>query len=91
VLLGAETTPYRWFHTWRVTHTSSAAQVATTVLATLLRTIGNASQDPATVHRNATTACISVTAMISTARTAASRTGSGGAPGPGREVGRAVG
>ncbi|MYS48033.1 hypothetical protein GTY23_44055 [Streptomyces sp. SID5998] len=77
MLLGAETTPLRWFHTWRVTHTSSAAQVATTVLATLLMTIGKASQDPAMVHKNATTAWISVTAMISTARTAASRTGSG--------------
>ncbi|KUO18667.1 hypothetical protein AQJ91_24715 [Streptomyces dysideae] len=77
MLLGIETTPWRWFHTWRVTHTSSAPQVATTVLATLLITIGNASHDPARVHRNATIAWTSVKAMISTARTAAVRTGSG--------------
>ncbi|KUN75258.1 hypothetical protein AQJ66_36340 [Streptomyces bungoensis] len=77
MLLGSETTPYRWFQAWRVTHTSTTAQVATTVLTTLLITIGNASQDPAIVHRNATVAWISVTEMISTARTAAVRTGSG--------------
>ncbi len=77
MLLGVETTPLRWFHTWRVTQTSSAPQVATTVLTTLLITIGNASHDPARVHRKATIACISVTAMISTARTEAVRTGSG--------------
>lgn len=77
MLLGADTTPLRWFHTWRVTQTSSAAQVATTVLAMLLSTMGNASHDPAKVHRNATMACISVTEMMSTARTAAVRTGSG--------------
>ncbi len=67
----------RWFHIWRVTQTSRAPQVATTVLTTLLITIGNASQEPAIVHRNATVACISVTAMMITARTAAVRTGSG--------------
>ena len=39
--------------------------------------MGNANHDPARVHRNATIAWISVTAMISTARTAAVRTGSG--------------
>jgi hypothetical protein len=77
VLLGVEMTPWRCFHTWRVTQTSRAPQVATTVLTTLLITIGNASQDPARVHRKATIAWISVTAMISTARTAAVRTGSG--------------
>jgi hypothetical protein len=77
VLLGTEITPFRWFHTWRVTQTSSAPQVATTVLATLLTTMGKASQEPASVHRNATIAWISVTEMISTARTAAVRTGSG--------------
>ncbi len=77
MLLGSETTPYRWFHTWRVTHTSTTAQVATTVLTTLLITMGKASQDPASVHRNATIAWISVTAMMMRARTAAVRTGSG--------------
>ncbi|MBT2394161.1 hypothetical protein J7E87_33330 [Streptomyces sp. ISL-1] len=51
-----DTTPLRWFHTCRVTHTSSTAHVATTVLPTLLSTIGKASQDPASVHRNAITA-----------------------------------
>lgn len=56
MLLGVDTTPLRWFHTWRVTHTSSAPQVATTVLITLLMTMGNASQDPARVHRKATMA-----------------------------------
>lgn len=80
MLLGTETTPFRWFHTCRVTQTSRAAQVATTVLATLLRTIGKASQDSVIVHRKATTACISVTAMMSTARTADVRTGSGSRP-----------
>ena len=34
VLLGVETTPWRWFHTWRVTQTSRAPQVATIVLTT---------------------------------------------------------
>ena len=53
MLLGTDTTPWRWFQTWRVTHTSSTAQVATTVLPTLLSTIGKASHDPATVQRNA--------------------------------------
>lgn len=77
MLLGSETTPFRWFHTWRVTHTSTTAQVASTVLATALITMGNASQDPANVHRNATIAWISVTAITMTARTAAVRTGSG--------------
>jgi hypothetical protein len=75
--LGVDTTPWRWFHTWRVTQTSSTPQVATMVLTTLLSTIGKASQDPASVHRNAVTAWTSVTAMSSTARTAAVRTGSG--------------
>lgn len=56
VLLGSDTTPYRWFHTWRVTQTSTTDQVATTVLTTLLITMGKASQDPAIVHRNATIA-----------------------------------
>ena len=56
VLLGTDTTPFRWFHTCRVTHTSSTDQVATTVLATPLSTIGKASHDPASVHRKATTA-----------------------------------
>ncbi|CAL2060595.1 protein of unknown function [Streptomyces murinus] len=50
VLLGSETTPYRWFHTWRVTQTSTTAQVATTVLTTLLITIGKAGQDSAMVQ-----------------------------------------
>ncbi len=77
MLLGIETTPWRWFQTWRVTQTSRTAQVATTVLATLLITMGNASQDPASADRNATIAWISVTATTSTARTAAVRTGSG--------------
>ncbi len=77
MLLGSETTPCRWFHTWRVTHTSTAAHVATTVPATPPITIGNASQEPASAHRNATIAWISVTAMTRTARTAAARTGSG--------------
>lgn len=77
VLLGAETTPLRWFQTCRVTQTSRAPQVATTVLTTLLITMGNASHEPANVHRKATIACISVNAMISTARTADLRTGSG--------------
>ncbi len=76
MLLGSDTTPWRWFHTWRVTQTSSTAQVATTVLATLESTMGNASHDPATVQKNATMAWISVRAAISTARTAAVRTGS---------------
>lgn len=75
--LGVDTTPWRWFHTCRVTHTSSTPQVATMVLTTLLSTIGKASQEPARVHRNAVTAWTSVTAMSSTARTAAVRTGSG--------------
>ena len=44
---------------------------------TLPITMGNASQDPASVHRKATIAMISVTATTSTARTAAVRTGSG--------------
>ena len=56
VLLGIDTTPLRWFHTWRVTQTSSTPQVARTVLPTLLITIGKASQEPASVHRNATIA-----------------------------------
>jgi len=77
VLLGVDTTPLRWFHTWRVTQTSRAPHVATTVLTTLLMTMGNASQDPAMAHRKATIAWSSVTAMKSTARTAAVRTGSG--------------
>lgn len=47
------------------------------MLTTLLMTIGKASQDPAMVQRKATIACISVTAMMMTARTAAVRTGSG--------------
>lgn len=47
------------------------------MLATLLITMGNASQDPAIVLRKATIAWISVKAMRSTARTAAVRTGSG--------------
>ncbi|GHF17683.1 hypothetical protein GCM10018772_48720 [Streptomyces fumanus] len=47
------------------------------MLATLLITMGNASQDPASVARKATIAWISVRATISTARTAAVRTGSG--------------
>jgi hypothetical protein len=41
----------RWFHTWRVIHTSSTPHVEATVLATVLSTIGNASHDPASVHR----------------------------------------
>ncbi len=77
MLLGTDTTPLRWFQTWRVTHTSSAPQVAAIVLTTLLITMGNASQDPAIVPRKATIAWISVTAMRRTARTAAVRTGSG--------------
>ena len=77
MLLGADTTPYRWYHTWRVTQTSSTPHVATTVLATLLSTMGKASQEPANVHRTAITAWINVTATMSTARTAAVRTGSG--------------
>lgn len=47
------------------------------MLTTLLITMGKASQDPARVLRKATMAWISVTAMTSTARTAAVRTGSG--------------
>ncbi len=77
VLLGTDTTPCRWFHTCRVTHTSRTHQVATTVPAILASTIGNASQDSASVDRKATIASISVTATTSTARTAAVRTGSG--------------
>lgn len=77
VLLGMDTTPWRWFQTWRVTHTSSAPHVAAIVLTTLLITMGNASQDPAIVHRKATMAWSRVTAMRRTARTAADRTGSG--------------
>ena len=56
MLLGVDTTPLRWFHTCRVTQTSRTDQVATTVLTTLLITIGKASQDPARVHRKATMA-----------------------------------
>jgi hypothetical protein len=53
VLLGTDTTPLRWFHTCRVTHTSSTDQVATTVDATLLSTMGKASQEVVTVPRKA--------------------------------------
>lgn len=56
MLLGTETTPLRWFHTCRVTQTSSTDHVATTVLATPPSTMGKASQDPAIVHRKATKA-----------------------------------
>lgn len=76
-LLGTETTPLRWFQTCLVTHTSSTDQVATTVLPTLLSTIGKASQDPASVHSNATMAWMIVSDMMRTARTADLRTGSG--------------
>ncbi|GLX52329.1 hypothetical protein Shyhy01_52790 [Streptomyces hygroscopicus subsp. hygroscopicus] len=47
------------------------------MLATLLITMGKAAQEPAMVQRNATIACISVTEMMISARTAAVRTGSG--------------
>ncbi|CAL9631963.1 hypothetical protein SUDANB145_06101 [Streptomyces sp. enrichment culture] len=77
MLFGIEITPCRWIQTWRVTHTSSTPHVAATVLATLLSSMGKASQDPAIVHRKATIAWISVTATMITARTAAVRTGSG--------------
>lgn len=77
VLLGTDTTPLRWFHTCRVTHTSSTDHVATTVPATPVSTIGKASQDPASVHRKATMARMIVSDMMRTARTAAVRTGSG--------------
>ncbi len=56
VLLGCERTPLRCTHTWRVTHTSSTAQVATTVLATVLSTAGKANQAPAIAQKNATMA-----------------------------------
>lgn len=56
MLLGADTTPLRWFQTWRVTHTSRTPQVARMVLTMLLMIMGNASQEPASVHRKATMA-----------------------------------
>lgn len=57
--------------------TSRTLQVATTVKTTALTVTGNASQEPDTVQKNATTAWTSVTDVIITARTAAVRTGSG--------------
>ncbi|GAA3112851.1 hypothetical protein GCM10020254_68940 [Streptomyces goshikiensis] len=51
--------------------------MATTVPAIPQSAIGNASQEPVTMRRNAIVASVSVTATISTARTAESRTGSG--------------
>ena len=45
-LLGLDTTPLRWFHTCRVTHTSSTAQVATTVLATCSAPWGTPARSP---------------------------------------------
>ncbi|SDJ85836.1 hypothetical protein SAMN05421806_10319 [Streptomyces indicus] len=77
VLRGVETTPWRWFHTWRVTQTSRTPQVDTTVPPTLASTMGNASDEPATVQKNATVVAISVNDPRITARTAAVRTGSG--------------
>ncbi|MCC0099335.1 hypothetical protein K7B10_32105 [Streptomyces flavotricini] len=77
VLLGSDTTPYRWFHICRVISTSSTPQVATTVPAIAQSAIGRASQEPVTTRKKVTVAPVSVTATISTARTAASRTGSG--------------
>ncbi|EFK98599.1 predicted protein [Streptomyces sp. SPB78] len=77
VLPGWDTTPLRCTHTCRVTHTSRTPHVATTVLATLLSTIGKASQEPASVHRKAVTAWHSVSATMMTARTAEVRTASG--------------
>ncbi|MFE0645764.1 hypothetical protein ACFW2Y_29750, partial [Streptomyces sp. NPDC058877] len=77
VLLGSDTTPLRWRHTWRVIQTSTTLQVATTVEATAVMVIGKASHAPATVQRKATTAWMSVTEVSITARTAALRTGSG--------------
>ncbi len=56
---------------------SSTAHVATNVLPTDESVIGNASHDPASVHSRTTTTWVSVSAMMITARTAASRTGSG--------------
>ncbi|WP_033037133.1 hypothetical protein, partial [Streptomyces monomycini] len=66
----------RCTQTWRVTQTSSTAQVATTVLATVQSTAGNANQAPAIVQKNATMAWTRVSAAMMTARTAAVRTGS---------------
>ncbi|KND43393.1 hypothetical protein IQ64_18815 [Streptomyces stelliscabiei] len=77
MLLGAEITPLRWFHTWRVTQTSSTPQVAAIALAKVLSTMGNAGHESASVHRTATIAWTRVAAMMRTARTAAVRTGSG--------------
>ncbi|GGT77921.1 hypothetical protein GCM10010272_22140 [Streptomyces lateritius] len=51
--------------------------MATTVLPTEVSSIGNASQEPVTAQKKATIACMSVTDVSSTARTAAARTGSG--------------
>ncbi len=76
-LLGAEMTPLRCRQTCRVTHTSSTPQVAATVLAMELSTIGKANHDSPSVHSTATIAWTSVNAMMMTARTAAVRTGSG--------------
>lgn len=76
-LLGVEITPCRWIHTWRVTHTSSTAQVANTVLVTVHSSAGKANHTPASEHSTATVSWTSVTATIRTARTAARRTGSG--------------
>ncbi|GHJ20621.1 hypothetical protein ACH4LN_31195 [Streptomyces albus] len=58
-------------------HTSSTAQVATTVEAMVDSTIGKASHTPAIEQKNATMSCTSVSATMITARTAAVRTGSG--------------
>lgn len=76
-LLGLETTPLRWFHTCRVIQTSSTDQVATTVLITVNSIAGADSHEAATAASVATIAPISVTDAMSTARTAAFRTGSG--------------
>ncbi len=77
MLRGVDTTPLRWFHTWRVTHTSSTPQVDTTVPPTLASIIGKASDDPVTLQKYATIVEIIVSETRSTARTAAVRTGSG--------------
>lgn len=58
-------------------HTSSTAQVATTVPAIPQITIGKASQEPVTARKKVTVASVRVTATISSARTADARTGSG--------------
>lgn len=75
-LLGLDTTPCRWMWTWRVTHTSSTAQVATIVPTTDTSIAGAATHDSASAPSTATFAQITVNDTMSTARTAALLTGS---------------